>query len=175
MSTGDTVIPGNMGLKDQNLALKWVQNNIKNFGGDPTKVTLFGLSAGGASVTYQMLSQQSKGKKIICLTLILSIYNWLNFLGLFRAAISESGSALCPWAYQRGYKDVAYNMATYLDPSFDRSASSQQLLTFLQSKTADQILASTNSFPVSLFFFFKQNNFSNTWTLPNFIISCFLF
>lgn len=62
MSTGDSVIPGNYGLKDQNLGLKWVRDNIKYFGGDPEKVTIFGGSAGGASVTYHMLSQQSKGE-----------------------------------------------------------------------------------------------------------------
>lgn len=64
LSTGDTVLPGNMGLKDQTMGLKWVQDNIRYFGGDPDKVTIFGLSAGGASVTLQMLSKQSQGMKV---------------------------------------------------------------------------------------------------------------
>ena len=37
----------NAALRDQRLALEWVQKNIKNFGGDPTKVTIFGQSSGG--------------------------------------------------------------------------------------------------------------------------------
>lgn len=61
MCTGDTVIPGNYGLKDQNLALQWVRDNIENFGGDPAKVTIFGQSAGAASVTYHLMSPRSKG------------------------------------------------------------------------------------------------------------------
>lgn len=52
------------------MALRWIQDNIHAFGGDKTKVTLTGQSAGSASVTYHLLSPMSKGKvpyKIIIL------------------------------------------------------------------------------------------------------------
>ncbi|XP_063590806.1 cholinesterase 2-like [Penaeus indicus] len=87
LSTEDEVIPGNFGLKDQTLALRWVQDNIHNFGGDANRVTIFGESAGGASVHYHILSPKSKG--------------------LFSRAIMQSGSALAPWAHHEQHRHMA--------------------------------------------------------------------
>ena len=69
-----TDLTGNLGLKDQQEAMRWVQRNIAFFGGDPEKVTIFGESAGAVSVHDHILSPTGKG--------------------LFRAAILQSGTAL---------------------------------------------------------------------------------
>ncbi|KAG5877338.1 hypothetical protein JTB14_030709 [Gonioctena quinquepunctata] len=126
LSTGDTVIPGNYGLKDQQMGLRWVRDNIQSFGGDPEKVTIFGQSAGGASVTFQLLNKQSEG--------------------LFRAAIAESGTFLNPWSYQRDYKEFAYKLATTIDENFNKNSSTQELLEFLRSVPATEIKAAAESF-----------------------------
>ncbi|KAK7103719.1 acetylcholinesterase-like isoform X2 [Littorina saxatilis] len=59
--SGDGVLPGNQGFWDQNLALHWVKDNIRAFGGDPDLITVFGESAGSWSTGVQMMSPHSKG------------------------------------------------------------------------------------------------------------------
>lgn len=66
--------PGNLGLWDQNMALRWTKNNIINFGGDPNGITVFGQSAGGQSISFHLISPFAKN--------------------LFKRAILESGAGL---------------------------------------------------------------------------------
>ncbi|KAJ8032065.1 Cholinesterase [Holothuria leucospilota] len=83
LTTDDELIPGNLGLLDQQLALKWVNENIEAFGGDPTKASIGGVSAGSASVAFHTLSPGSKG--------------------LFQNAIMQSGSPFDEWiTYRQG-------------------------------------------------------------------------
>ena len=61
LSLGTEEVAGNMGQLDQVAALRWVQANIAQFGGDPDQVTIFGQSAGAAAVTYHLFSEQTRG------------------------------------------------------------------------------------------------------------------
>lgn len=61
LDTNSSEAPGNVGLMDQSLALKWIQAHIHHFGGDPLRVTIFGVSAGGMSAHAHVISPMSRG------------------------------------------------------------------------------------------------------------------
>lgn len=77
MCLGIKEAPGNAGIKDQIAALRWVKKNIGAFGGDPDNVTIFGHSAGAASVSLLIASEATDG--------------------LFNRAIVQSGAAISFW------------------------------------------------------------------------------
>ena len=58
---GDEYVPGNQGLWDQQMALRWIQQHISHFGGDKNMVTLAGHGAGSVCVSYHLVSPQSAG------------------------------------------------------------------------------------------------------------------
>ncbi|OWA49882.1 Neuroligin-4, X-linked [Hypsibius exemplaris] len=81
LSTADSSAPGNYGLMDQVMALKWIRDNVDRFGGNPNNLTLVGQSAGAAAVHLHLLSKKTED--------------------LFTNAVLHSGVALAPWAIQR--------------------------------------------------------------------------
>ncbi|XP_073975537.1 carboxylic ester hydrolase-like [Rhodnius prolixus] len=125
ISMEDDILAGNMGMKDQVMALEWVRKNIANFGGDPEQVTLIGESAGGASVSYHMYSPMSRG--------------------LFHRAISQAGTALSCWATIP--PGVARSQAIYLAKKFNCSVdSSQMILDCLRTINAYELIESSTQY-----------------------------
>jgi acetylcholinesterase len=107
-------VPGNAGLKDQNMALKWIKRNIKNFGGDPYRITLAGLSSGAHSTTAHMISPMSEG--------------------LFQNVIAASGAL--PWQkkLRRNNIQLAQELAGRVNCNNQNIEAMTQCLTFVSAK-----------------------------------------
>ncbi|CAH1997709.1 unnamed protein product [Acanthoscelides obtectus] len=120
LSTGDEVVPGNNGLRDQTLVLHWVQNNIESFNGNPKSVTLTGFSAGAASLHLHYLTPHSKG--------------------LFHRGISLSGSALNPWTIRLNPLENAKRLAKSVGCDMDDT---KKMVMCLKTRPASQLVEHT--------------------------------
>lgn len=117
-----------MGLKDQSMAIRWVNENIEYFGGDKKKITLTGLSAGGVSVHYQYLSPLSAG--------------------LFQNGISFSGTALLCWAQTENSLEKAKKLGSLMGcPTTDI----KEMINCLRYRPGRAIVQATEAFMVKKF------------------------
>nr|XP_034378066.1 pyrethroid hydrolase Ces2e isoform X3 [Arvicanthis niloticus] len=124
-STGDQHARGNWGYLDQVAALRWVQQNIAHFGGNPDRVTIFGESAGGTSVSSHVVSPMSQG--------------------LFHGAIMESGVAVLPDLISSSY-EVVYRIVANLSGCV--AVNSEALVHCLRGKSEADILAINKVFKI---------------------------
>ncbi len=117
LSTGDNQARGNWGLHDQIMALGWVYDNIKKFGGNPKQITIFGDSSGAACVALHYLSPLSTGH--------------------FQRGIAQSGTAIAPWSVMDQPRMWANALAEALVCSTDQS---RKLIGCLRQKSVEKIL-----------------------------------
>ncbi|CAG4952865.1 unnamed protein product [Parnassius apollo] len=110
-------IPGNQGLKDQLSALRWVKDNIEEFGGDVNKITIIGESAGGMSVDFHLHSAQEK---------------------LFDKVIMQSGTILSPSAMAEADTRAPMTIAEHLGYEAKDNADA---LTFLSTVEPKLVIA----------------------------------
>ncbi|KAK7089065.1 neuroligin-4, Y-linked-like [Littorina saxatilis] len=118
LSSGDDFLPGNYGLWDQLLALKWVKDNIRGFGGDVSMITIVGESAGASSVSQHTVSRHSSG--------------------LFHRAVMMSGTVEAYWCFRRNPR-ATFDRMSKVAGCGENSTSQESRLDCLMKVPADDI------------------------------------
>nr|AQY62731.1 carboxylesterase [Cnaphalocrocis medinalis] len=112
-------VPGNQGLKDQLSALRWIKENIEAFGGDSDQITIFGESAGGASVDYHLVYTEED---------------------LFNNVIIQSGTTLSPFSVANSNPNAPFILAEHLGFVTENL---DEALQFLSSTDTDLVIAAS--------------------------------
>ncbi|KAM3955591.1 LOW QUALITY PROTEIN: alpha-esterase 48 [Aphomia sociella] len=128
-------VPGNAGLKDMVQAIRWVKENIQNFGGNPGNLTLFGESCGGVATSILTASPLTKN--------------------LISKAIIQSGTALNSWGYQKNPIENARNLAQVL--GFE-AETVDEILDFLSACSVKDITEAGEKMTPPELFFEKGSN-----------------
>jgi len=117
-------VPGNAAMKDQAMAMKWVRENIRHFGGDDQNITVFGESVGAVCIHWHMISDFSKG--------------------LFDKAIVQSGTALADFCAVPQTINFAERLAMKL--GWNPTTSSTSYFEYLQNVPALDIVMVQDAF-----------------------------
>ncbi|ALC45773.1 maker173 [Drosophila busckii] len=126
LSAGDSNLPGNLGLKDVRLAIKWIKQNIGSFAGEPENIVLLGHSAGAAAAHFLTFDESAKD--------------------LMKSVISIGGSALHKWALRPINMTQVFALGHYV--GCEVTNCTKKLKSCLQSKDAKDIVSAVRHFLV---------------------------
>ncbi|KAL2824814.1 Carboxylesterase family-domain-containing protein [Aspergillus cavernicola] len=129
LATGN-LTTGSYGIRDQILALEWVQQHIAAFGGDPTRVNIFGQSAGGQSVIAVLSSSAARG--------------------LFSGALVQSAPVDLPWYTREVYSELVVPHVAEAVGCANATSTENSLLSCLRSVPATNFVDNSTAFQTAM-------------------------